>query len=332
MSRHFSSPEEEIKYWREMAIDMRERYMDKELELEEFQVQSSELETELESEIARLESALAELRVRNEKYKHDIEDLKEKYQRAQLKAGEDLASIERELQFVRSQQEYYKSRTRDLEQTNDDLERNERAAKSSLQAMECKLSRAMEENTHLMGEVNTKKVLVDEVQRLKDELKDLNLELNVVRSRNSRAVPQSSGMSKSTANADFGGENPALMVHNIMSRVKDLESRLSGARTKVTPLIGANGQYATIHSRITRGRSIANPKAGSAASGDLPQKSATTRGFSSVSNGEPRVAGGTLADSRMERTRAMQEIIRKRKEEEAMRQQQQTVPQRRPLV
>ncbi|KAJ1720497.1 NADH:ubiquinone oxidoreductase [Coemansia erecta] len=318
-----------------MAMDMRERYMDKELELEEFQVQSGELEAELESEIARLESALAELRARNEKYKHDIEDLKEKYQRVQLKAGEDLASIERELQFVRSQQEYYKSRTRDLEQTNDDLERNERAAKSSLQAMECKLSRAVEENTHLMGEVNTKKVLVDEVQRLKDELKDLNLELNVVRSRNSRAVPQSSGMSKSTANADFGGgENPALMVHNIMSRVKDLESRLAGARTKVTPLIGANGQYATLHSRITRGRNIANPKTGSTASGDLPQKSATVRGFSSVSNGESRISGSSLADSRMERTRAMQEIMRKRKEEEALRQQQQqqTVPQRRPLV
>ncbi|KAI8319018.1 coiled-coil region of Nudel, partial [Martensiomyces pterosporus] len=182
----FASTEEEIAYWRDATMDLRDRLMDKELELEDFQVQSAELEAELEAEIERLDAVNTELRAKNEKYKFEVENLKEKYQKAQLKAGEDLASIERELQFVRSQQEYYKSRTRELEQDNDDLERNERAAKSSLQDMECRLSRAVEQNTHLMGEVQAKKMLVDEVQRLKDELKDLNLELNVVRSRSSR--------------------------------------------------------------------------------------------------------------------------------------------------
>ncbi|KAJ2780124.1 NADH:ubiquinone oxidoreductase [Coemansia javaensis] len=370
----FASPQEEIEYWRNATYALRDQLERKEMEMAEYVAESSELEAELENEIKRVEAANKELRAKNERYKHDIAGLKEKYQAAQLKAGEDLASIERELQFVRSQQEYYKSRTRDLEQDNDDLERNERAAKSSLQVMETRLSRAMEENSQLLGEVETKKMLVDEVQRLKDELKDLNLELNIVRSRNSRAVPQSAGLSKSSANVvdhaggsgGSGSENPARMVHDIMSRVKDLETRLAGARTKVTPLIGASGQYA---SRISRGRAVTTPRAptllpsstssssatvaatgiftagggggggGGSNSGGLgrdsmlPATVAMRARGASRPGGESRIPAGSLIESRMERTRVLRESIRKTLDE-ATRQQshQQAVPQRGPVA
>ncbi|KAI9506651.1 NADH:ubiquinone oxidoreductase [Coemansia spiralis] len=333
----FASMEEELEYWRNQTFDLRELLLDKEMEIESFKADSLELDTELEKEIKRLEAVNAELRSKNEKYKFDIKELKEKYQKAQLKAGEDLQSIERELQFVRSQQEYYRSRTRELEQNNDDLERNERMTKSTLQAMECRLSQAVEENSVLLGEVEAKKMLVDEVQRLKDELKDLNLELNVVRSRNSRAVPQNPGLSKSTANVDASGENPARVVHDIMSRVKDLESRIAGARTKVTPLIGASGQYATLHSRIARSRTIASPKSaatvfsnGSAGNGsnvDSLQKLASMRKLSSVKPGESRIGSSSLLESRLEKSRLMRESMRRNIDETAK---QQTVPQRRP--
>ncbi|KAJ2476887.1 NADH:ubiquinone oxidoreductase, partial [Coemansia sp. RSA 2320] len=216
--QHFNSPEEEIEYWRNTTLNLRDRLMDREDALADFQVQSAELEMELEKEISRLEATNSEVRAKYDRCHFELESLKEKYQRAQLKAGEDLASIERELQFVRSQQEFYKSRTRELEQDNDDLERNERAAKSSLQAMEGRLTRAMEQNSHLMGEVQTKKILVDEVQRLKDELKDLNLELNVVRGRNSRVVPQTGGLLRTSANGDRSSEDSARVVNDIMSR------------------------------------------------------------------------------------------------------------------
>ncbi|KAJ2334924.1 NADH:ubiquinone oxidoreductase, partial [Coemansia sp. RSA 2673] len=126
----FDSPEDELEYWRNTTFNLRDHLMDREDALADFQVQSAELEMELEKEISRLEATNSELRAKYDKCNFDLESLKEKYQRAQLKAGEDLASIERELQFVRSQQEFYKSRTRELEQDNDDLERNERAAKS----------------------------------------------------------------------------------------------------------------------------------------------------------------------------------------------------------
>ncbi|KAJ2892082.1 NADH:ubiquinone oxidoreductase, partial [Coemansia aciculifera] len=220
--RKFNSPEEELEYWRSTTFELRDRLMDREDALADFQVQSAELEMELEKEINRLEATNSELRAKYDKCNYELESLKEKYQRAQLKAGEDLASIERELQFVRSQQEFYKSRTRELEQDNDDLERNGREVKSSMQAMESRLNRAMEHNSTLMGEVQTKKILVDEVQRLKDELKDLNLELNVVRGRNSRVVPQNGGILRTSVNGDLAGENSARVVNDIMARVKDL--------------------------------------------------------------------------------------------------------------
>ncbi|KAJ1726475.1 NADH:ubiquinone oxidoreductase [Coemansia biformis] len=340
---NFASSQEELAYWRNASYALRDQLENKEVELAEYMAESSELEAELESEIKRVEAANAELRAKNERYKFEIAELKEKYQSAQLKAGEDLESIERELQFVRSQQEYYKSRTRELEQDNDDLERNERAAKSTLQAMETRLSRAMEENSHLLGEAETKKMLADEVQRLKDELKDLNLELNIVRSRNSRAVPQSAGMSKSSANVvDAGnGENPARMVHDIMSRVKDLETRLAGTRTKVTPMIIANNQSATLNARSTRNRTISTPKSSSlfvsgatSSTGDSLQRPTALRSRGISRPPESMIPSSSLLESRMEKTRILRESFRKTMDETVRQQQQQqhAMPLRRPAV
>ncbi|KAJ2742208.1 NADH:ubiquinone oxidoreductase [Coemansia sp. BCRC 34301] len=333
----FGSPEEELEYWRSTTFALRDRLMDREDALADFQVQSAELEMELEKEISRLEATNSELRAKYDKCNYELESLKEKYQRAQLKAGEDLASIERELHFVRSQQEFYKSRTRELEQDNDDLERNERAAKSSMQAMESRLNRAMEHNSSLQGEVQTKKILVDEVQRLKDELKDLNLELNVVRGRNSRVVPQNGGILRTSVNSDLAGENSVRVVSDIMTRIKDLESRLTGARTKVTPLLNASGQYATVHSRAIRSRPIANLKAptshSNGGSGLVSGESLQTPTYSSrtLSSGRTedlKIPVGSLLHTRMEKTRLARETMRKQLGESDK---QQTVPQRRPV-
>ncbi|KAJ2732089.1 NADH:ubiquinone oxidoreductase [Coemansia sp. BCRC 34962] len=329
----FDSPEAELEYWRHTTFVLRDRLMDREDALADFQVQSAELEMELEKEISRLEATNSELRAKYDKCNFDLEGLKEKYQRAQLKAGEDLASIERELQFVRSQQEFYKSRTRELEQDNDDLERNERAAKSSMQAMEGRLNRAIEQNSHLMGEVQTKKILVDEVQRLKDELKDLNLELNVVRGRSSRVVPQNGGILRTSTNSGSGADASDQLVNNIMSRVKDLEARLAGARTKVTPLLNASGQYATVHSRAMRSRPIASPKVqmsyshnGSAESSHIPAPSSRT--LSSSNADDPRIPGSGVIQSRLDRARLMRDTMGLKLDEASK---QQTVPQRRPV-
>ncbi|KAJ2630984.1 NADH:ubiquinone oxidoreductase [Coemansia sp. RSA 1694] len=210
-----------------------------------------------------------------------------------------------------------------------------------MQVMESRLNRAMEHNSSLIGEVQTKKILVDEVQRLKDELKDLNLELNVVRGRNSRVVPQSGGILRTTVNSDLAGENSARVVNDIMARVKDLESRLAGARTKVTPLLNASNQYATVHSRAMRSRPIASPKApmshSNSGSGptsgigggseSMQNPTHSSRTLSSGRAEDLKVSAGSLLHARMEKSRLAREAMRKQLGESDK---QQTVPQRRP--
>ena len=250
----FASPEEEAQYWKKAALEARVSLQETENELFEFQTQSSEFEAELEAEIKRLEEANLQLRNKFELKQSQADEWKDKFQSSQVKANDMLKSVERELEYVKSQQDFYKSRTRELEQDNDDLERNGRAAKSSLHDTESRLSKVMEQNNALMGEVEAKKLLAEEVQRLKDELKDLNLELNVVRNSQARLRPRNAGTSMSSSNAMLsksttnleGNDNPVRMVHDIMSRVKDLEGRLAGARTMVTPLIQSGSRISVI--------------------------------------------------------------------------------------
>ncbi|KAJ1959572.1 NADH:ubiquinone oxidoreductase [Dispira parvispora] len=190
----FASKDAEIAYWKEQYEGMRERAQTIEIDLLEFQEQSAELEKELEGEVERLEKSCHELKSRNQRYIMEAEEWKMKYYDSKKEMNESLSSMTRELDFVKSQQEKYKSRTRELEQDNDDLERFERAARSSLRDMESRYSRALERTAALEAELEEKNQLMIDVQRLKDELKELNLELNLLRSRQHKAnAAQSTG-------------------------------------------------------------------------------------------------------------------------------------------
>ncbi|KAJ1968418.1 NADH:ubiquinone oxidoreductase [Dimargaris xerosporica] len=273
----FGSKDAEIVYWKDQYKAMRDRADAVELDMLEFQEQSAELEKELEGEVERLEKACQELKHRNQRFIMEAEEWKMKYYDAKKEMNHSLMSVTRELDYVKSQQEKYKSRTRELEQDNDDLERFERAARSSLRDMESRYSRALERTVALEAEVEEKNQLLIEVQRLKDELKDLNLELNLLRSRHNKAAeanggaappslpstlpsanaatapasaiprPARSRPSLGAANASNpiaggdGMDNPVQMVQNIMGRVKDLETRLASCRTMVSPLLAPPG-------------------------------------------------------------------------------------------
>ncbi|KAJ1978870.1 NADH:ubiquinone oxidoreductase [Dimargaris cristalligena] len=264
----FPSSEAEAAYWKEKYQEMRSLAHSTEMDLLEFQEQSSELEKELEGEVARLEKTCQDLTSRNQRYIMETEEWKMKYYDAKKEMNHSLSTMTRELEFVKSQQEKYKSRTRELEQDNDDLERFERAARTSLRDMETRYSRALERTVVLEAELEEKNQLMIDVQRLKDELKDLNLELNLLRSRQRKATqnnnaqpkngsglpptppPGSSGTkipsasrshhpdsSSSVIAGNDGMDNPVQMVQNIMGRVKNLETRLASCRSLVTPLL-----------------------------------------------------------------------------------------------
>ncbi|CAK5280571.1 unnamed protein product [Mycena citricolor] len=90
-------------------------------------------------------------------------------------------TLQRELDKLRQEHQQIKVQLRELEMGNDDLERNERAVSSSLADIEAKYSKALEEKIILEQEIIDKANLEEETQRLKDELRDANVEISILK-------------------------------------------------------------------------------------------------------------------------------------------------------
>ncbi|KAG6845745.1 hypothetical protein H0H87_003799 [Tephrocybe sp. NHM501043] len=132
-------------------------------ELDDFHHASKELEAELENELQRTENAQQELKVKA------------------IRAESERDEWKRELDKIRQENQQAKIQLRDLEMGNDDLERNERAVSSSLADMEAKYSRALEEKILLEHELLEKASLEEDSQRLRDELRDANVEISILK-------------------------------------------------------------------------------------------------------------------------------------------------------
>ncbi|KAG5443491.1 Nuclear distribution protein nudE-like 1 [Clonorchis sinensis] len=87
---------------------------------------------------------------------------------------------ERAVQY-KNEKEQQQRYIREMEQRNDDLERANRATVVSLEAFELQLNEAIEHNAILENELDEKRDLIVTVQRLKDETRDLQQELAVIR-------------------------------------------------------------------------------------------------------------------------------------------------------
>jgi hypothetical protein len=90
-----------------------------------------------------------------------------------------LTELGDELAQVRAIKEELAKYIRELEQTNDDLERTKRATVVSLEDFESRLNMAIERNAFLESELEERESLAITVQRLKDEARDLRQELSV---------------------------------------------------------------------------------------------------------------------------------------------------------
>ena len=80
-------------------------------------------------------------------------------------------SLQRELDTLRKEYQQIKVQLRELEMGNDDLERNERAASSSLADVEAKYAKVLEEKILLEHELLDKANVEEESQRLRDEVR-----------------------------------------------------------------------------------------------------------------------------------------------------------------
>ncbi|XP_014875951.1 nuclear distribution protein nudE-like 1-B isoform X1 [Poecilia latipinna] len=179
MMPKFSSKDEEIDFWKALSLKYKKGCEEAREELLEFQEGSRELEAELEAQLGQAEHRAKDLHSENQRLKNEVETLKERLEQQHSQSFKQISVLEDDLGQTRSIKEQLHKYVRELEQSNDDLERAKRATIVSLENFEQRLNQAIERNAFLESELDEKESLLVSVQRLKDEARDLRQELAV---------------------------------------------------------------------------------------------------------------------------------------------------------
>ncbi|XP_038139434.1 nuclear distribution protein nudE-like 1-A isoform X1 [Cyprinodon tularosa] len=179
MMPKFSSKDEEIEFWKALSLKYKKGCEEAQEELLEFQEGSRELEAELEAQLGQAEHRIKDLQSENQRLKNEVETLKERLEQQYSQSYKQISGLEDDLGQTRSIKEQLHKYVRELEQSNDDLERAKRATIVSLENFEQRLNQAIERNAFLESELDEKESLLVSVQRLKEEARDLRQELAV---------------------------------------------------------------------------------------------------------------------------------------------------------
>ncbi|XP_013870238.1 nuclear distribution protein nudE-like 1-A isoform X2 [Austrofundulus limnaeus] len=175
----FSSKDEEIDFWKALSLKYKKGCEKAREELLEFQEGSRELEAELDAQLGQAEHRIKDLQSENQRLKNEVDTLKERLEQQYSQSYKQISVLEDDLGQTRSIKEQLHKYVRELEQSNDDLERAKRATIVSLENFEQRLNQAIERNAFLESELDEKESLLVSVQRLKDEARDLRQELAV---------------------------------------------------------------------------------------------------------------------------------------------------------
>lgn len=178
-SHRFASLEEELGFWKEQAEAHQQRAAEAQEELQEFQQMSRDYEAELETELKQCETRNKELLIDNNRLRMELESMKEKFETQHSDAFRHISTLEDELAQTKAVRDHLQKYIRELEQSNDDLERTKRATIMSLEDFEQRMNHVIERNAFLESELDEKENLLESVQRLKDEARDLRQELAV---------------------------------------------------------------------------------------------------------------------------------------------------------
>ncbi|KAL0993585.1 hypothetical protein UPYG_G00110100 [Umbra pygmaea] len=175
----FVSLEEEVNYWKEQAVKQEQRAEEAQEELQEFRQMSRDYEVELETELKQCETRNRELLTQNNRLCMELENYKEKYEKQHSEVYRQISTLEEDLSETTALRDQLHKYIRELEQANDDLERSKRATIMSLEDFEQRMNHVIERNAFLESELDEKENLLESVQRLKDEARDLRQELAV---------------------------------------------------------------------------------------------------------------------------------------------------------
>lgn len=234
----FSSPAEEIQYWKSKAQEWKDAADTSKEELEEFQEGSRELETELEAQLEQVESKNKELKSLTNRLQMENDHIKDKLELCSREYNNQINELETELSSIKNIKDKLAKYVRELEQQNDDLERAKRSTLASLEDFESRMNAAIERNAFLESELDEKEALKSAVQRLKDETRDLRSELNVLN-------PQFAEEPDNDKSAQQPAGPPALQDTNKLSESSEGKD---AAAEPGTPAKLQNGARATAQS------------------------------------------------------------------------------------
>ncbi|RIB30816.1 NUDE protein, partial [Gigaspora rosea] len=243
----FTNINEELAYYKNRVTELEETLNQTQAELDEVQTSARDFEEELLKELEQSEKIHKELRSKNESLKIEVDEWKQKFYQAKSECNVTATQLQREIDTLQSLKDKFIIKTRE-------------AAKSSLQDLENKYNKAIERNAILENELEGKNQLIVQVQRLKDELRDVNIELAIMKNKEDGEYgpPPTSTVAaarKSTKNSHSTlgkpdasldpNSNPVKMVQEMVGRVKSLEARLVSCRSLVTPLLAPPPSYSS---------------------------------------------------------------------------------------
>lgn len=207
--------------WKTKYYEAAEMLTETKNELDDFHQSSKELEEELERELQRTEKAQQELKVKVERAESERDSWKSKFMSLQTNHNTTTTSLQCELDSLRQENQRMKVQLRELEMGNDDLERNERAVASSLSDIEAKYARALEEKILLEHELLDKAHLEEECQRMKDELRDSNAEVSVLRDQLAATQARASKHPPNTSVSSLTPPEDSLVVTHVPKSLED---------------------------------------------------------------------------------------------------------------
>ncbi|KAJ3160055.1 NADH:ubiquinone oxidoreductase [Irineochytrium annulatum] len=147
-------------------------------EFDEFQSDSREYEAELDKEVT-------DLKKRNQAISRELEELRTKLSGHQAESNRTINQLQQEVEVLRKVEREYRHQTRELEIMNSELEQSFRVQTSSAEDLEGKYNKVLERTIFLEHELDSKIRVEEESQRLRDELRDVQTELSVLRSKSS---------------------------------------------------------------------------------------------------------------------------------------------------
>ncbi|KAL5473989.1 hypothetical protein EMCRGX_G028559 [Ephydatia muelleri] len=286
--REFSSVEEELEYWKDKAMEYRQNLEEVRNEFDDYQESSRELEAELEAQLEQAERKNKDLMSSLQKTEEENEALKVKLEAQQHESYVTITTLQEERAEQLALKENMQKYIRELEQTNDDLERGKRATVSSLEDFEGKLNQAFERNAILENELDEKERLAVMCQRLKDEVRDLHQEfstrhkkpLDVPSSPHAAPADGSKSEPPAASSAPSAAQSAGLapgtpqnftpstrvsalnMVGDLLRKVGALESRLASCRTHISKDKESNRIPRTVLTPSVRGKIPARHNAG----------------------------------------------------------------------